>query len=332
MKEKLEALAALIADYRNGELPKPDADHVGRWVQQFEEHEREPLLDELHRAWSKLYFSEQSAREFLRVVGTSPKFTGGNPAEYWPRVGLLDIQTRGNSQREMLGLFRQELHAALGLTLTGPGEGTDFVYFDDVLFTGGRIQTDLKAWMQTAPAQARVRIVVLAFHRFGQFKTKTALDEEARRLGKTITFEFWRAYEIEDRKSERRNADVLCPTRLPPEAEGYDQGRFPLVPRVPGGSSSLFSSEGARDVVEQALLKAGLKIRSFSAKPKAIIRPLGYGHFGVGFGSLFLSWRNCPNNAPLALWWGGATDPPWHPFNKWYPLVPRKTYGNDEDF
>jgi hypothetical protein len=85
-------------------------------------------------------------------------------------------------------------------------------------------------------------------------------------------------------------------------------------------------------VLEQALVKAGLKIRSFSAKPKPILRPLGFGPFGMGFGSLFLSWRNCPNNAPLALWWGGKTEPPWHPFNRWYPLVPRKTYGNDADF
>jgi hypothetical protein len=332
MKEKLEALAALIADYRRDELPQPDADHVGRWVHQFEENERGPILGELHHAWSKLYFSEQNARKFLRTLITASRFTGGDPATYWSGANLLDVQARGNSQREMLGLFREELHAALGLTLAGPGGGTDFVYLDDVLFTGGRIRTDLKAWMQTAPASARVRIVVLAFHRFGRFKTGNALEEEARRLGKKITFEFWRAFEIEDRKSERRNADVLCPTRLPPEVEGYDQGLYPLVPRLPGGTSSLFSSEEARDVVEQAFLKAGLKIRGFSAKPKAIIRPLGYGHFGVGFGSLFLSWRNCPNNAPLALWWGGKTEPTWHPLNKWHPLVPRKTYGKDADF
>jgi hypothetical protein len=116
---------------------------------------------------------------------------------------------------------------------------------------------------------------------------------------------------------------------LPAEAAGYHQGRFPLEPRAPGGTGQFFSSETRRSVLEQAFLKAGLRIRSFSANPHAALRPLGFSPFGVGFGSLFLSFRNCPNNAPLALWWGDHTKPSWHPFSKWYPLVPRKTYGDD---
>jgi hypothetical protein len=35
----------------------------------------------------------------------------------------------------------------------------------------------------------------------------------------------------------------------------------------------------------------------------------------LGFGSLIVTYRNCPNNAPLALW----VDHPW------YPLFPRTT-------
>ena len=35
----------------------------------------------------------------------------------------------------------------------------------------------------------------------------------------------------------------------------------------------------------------------------------------LGFGSLIVTYRNCPNNAPLALW----VDAPW------YPLFPRTT-------
>lgn len=34
----------------------------------------------------------------------------------------------------------------------------------------------------------------------------------------------------------------------------------------------------------------------------------------LGFGSMLVTFRNCPNNSPLALW---AGDP-------WYPLFPRK--------
>jgi hypothetical protein len=70
-----------------------------------------------------------------------------------------------------------------------------------------------------------------------------------------------------------------------------------------------------------------LRIRSFSQNPSPSLRPLGFGPFGVGFGSLFVTYRNCPNNAPLALWWGDPDADPSHPFSKWRPLVPRKTYG-----
>ena len=48
--------------------------------------------------------------------------------------------------------------------------------------------------------------------------------------------------------------------------------------------------------------------------PEAI-RPLGFSLMKtLGFGSPVVSFNNCPNTAPLALW---AGDP-------WYPLFPRR--------
>ncbi|WP_449265039.1 phosphoribosyltransferase-like protein, partial [Escherichia coli] len=45
-------------------------------------------------------------------------------------------------------------------------------------------------------------------------------------------------------------------------------------------------------------------------------RPLGHITLDtLGFGSLIVTFRNCPNNAPLALWVG----------EPWYPLFPRTT-------
>ncbi len=36
------ALASVIADYRSGEIPTPDAAHVDRWISQFHEGVRDP--------------------------------------------------------------------------------------------------------------------------------------------------------------------------------------------------------------------------------------------------------------------------------------------------
>ena len=55
------------------------------------------------------------------------------------------------------------------------------------------------------------------------------------------------------------------------------------------------------------------------------MRPMGYEYLeSLGFGSVFITYRNIANNCPLVLWWGDTTYSPNHPFSSWYPLFPRK--------
>ena len=80
------------------------------------------------------------------------------------------------------------------------------------------------------------------------------------------------------------------------------------------GKAGVFSSDSGRQLLEQEFLKAGVRIRGMCPNFNQYQRPLGYQMFdSLGFGSLIVTFRNCPNNAPLALWAG-------HP---WYPLFPR---------
>jgi len=113
-----------------------------------------------------------------------------------------------------------------------------------------------------------------------------------------------------------------------------EETKFPFKPRTPGGKCEhdIFSSEEGRQLLERELLMAGMRIRSFSQNPNRALRPLGFSPFGLGFGSTIVTYRNCPNNAPLALWWGDPEKPKSHPFSKWCPLVPRKTYGAEEEW
>ena len=79
--------------------------------------------------------------------------------------------------------------------------------------------------------------------------------------------------------------------------------------------SWFFSSEEGRDVLEQELLVAGAKIRDLCPQLNKYQRPLGNMILEtLGFGSTIVTFRNCPNNAPLAFWAG----------NPWYPLFERK--------
>ena len=59
-----------------------------------------------------------------------------------------------------------------------------------------------------------------------------------------------------------------------------------------------------------------MRIREMCPHLNQYQRPLGNMVLDtLGFGSMIVTFRNCPNNAPLALWTG---DP-------WYPLFQRTT-------
>ena len=103
--------------------------------------------------------------------------------------------------------------------------------------------------------------------------------------------------------------------------------KFPFEPRQPSAAAiQPFSSEAGRQVLESEFLIAGAKIRAMSENPKQSMRPLGFSPFGVGFGSMIVTYRNCPNNCPLAMWWGDpeATSGALH----WYPLLQREGYSS----
>jgi hypothetical protein len=124
---------------------------------------------------------------------------------------------------------------------------------------------------------------------------------------------------IEDRKAYMASSDVLRPTAIPPEAQAYVAGLgAPPVLRTGAnvGPLGVFSSADSRHLVEQEFVKAGVEVRRRCPLLPAQMRPLGCTLMRTtGFGSTFVTYRNCANNTPLVLWAG----------NPWYPLFSRKT-------
>lgn len=336
----LESVAATIADYRADEVPPPSAEHVDRWAHQFSEGAQVALLRELDHVLKQTYFARARVIEFFATQIANKKLSGDQPCEFWRSTYFLSIQQNGNSQAEIRKLFGKTLRSQCGLDIDRCGEAGDaFVYLDDALFTGLRIGDDLSSWIaESAPSKGVVHVLVMAAHRFGEWKCQARLEKEARAAGKDLTFHFWAALRIENRRSFSYTSEVLWPSMLPddPALEAYvaAEERYPFEARKPGGKPALqlFSSEAGRQLLEREFLLAGMRIRSFSQKPSPSLRPLGFGPFGLGFGSLIVTYRNCPNNTPLALWWGDPSADQSHPFSKWYPLLPRKTYAREFDF
>ena len=319
----LTSTASIIADYREGEIPRPDASHIAKWLKQFDEDVRPALLAETHQVLQKTYVSKVGVIRFLTSIINNPKLTGGDPKTFWSGAKFLDIQTRGNSQRDFLALFAVLLKEKIGLDLKQTGARPScHIYLDDGIFTGMTLIESLTRWLKgDAPAKCILHVIVIAGHIGGKHYAETTLNKTAKQLGKEIEFRWWALLPLEDRKLYTDTSDVLRPTQIPQDerTKAYAATlKFAPVLRKPGqlGAQKIFSSEEGRDLLEQQLLIKGVHIREMAPRLPQYARPLGDMVLKtLGFGSTFVTYRNCPNNTPLAFWAG----------NPWYPLFPRKT-------
>ena len=336
----LESIAATISDYREGEIPKPTPDHVDRWASQFPEDIQEPLLKEMDHVLDSTYFDKKWVVDFFIRQVRNEKLAGTNSCDFWRNANFLDIQQNGHSQKEMLEVLDDCLQAQCNLKLEDCGSSSGpYIYLDDALFTGFHVGDDLERWLdQEAPEKGKVYILIIASHKLGEWQTLDRLKKQAKESDKDIKFDCWRAISYENRKKYCDNSEVLWPAVLPNDEslQTYmaEEQKYPFKPRQTGGTCEheIFSCEEGRQLLETQLLLAGLKIRSFSENPSPSLRPLGFSPFGLGFGATVVTFRNCPNNCPLALWWGDPEAGESHPFSKWYPLLPRKTYGEENGF
>jgi hypothetical protein len=332
--ELLTAVANEIATYRAGEITKPDVAHVARWLDQFTPEAQLPFLREFNHVLDQSFITEEGILVYLGGLLKNEKLTGGLLCDYWRKANLLEIQQDGQSQRSMLKHLDKALQDNCGFARKDCGSPDgDFVYIDDMIFSGGRVGTDLEKWIfNTAPAKAVVKVIVVAYHLLGKWQLENRLQKAASAAKKDITFSFWRLLAVENRKTYRWSSQVLWPTELPQvdvvQAYAATLQKFPFEPRAPGGPLGIFGSEQGRQILEREFLIAGARIRA-QGNVSDVNRPLGHGYYGLGFGSLLATHRNCANNCPLALWWGDPTAT--SGALKWYPLLPRKTYSSAEN-
>lgn len=201
------------------------------------------------------------------------------------------------------------------------GDATRFFYIDDFIFSGNRVIQDVTKWVASAPDSCALTILVMGWHAYGKYYAEKKIFEVVKDSKKNIKINWACRFIIEDRKSEIDNCDVLRPAMVSSEKlvlDYIEAMTYKPVYRSPGkcGPFGIFSSEAGRNVLEQEFLNTGALIKQKCPNLKKQHRPLGYsGLETLGFGSMIITYRNCPNNAPLALWAG----------EPWYPLLPRST-------
>lgn len=330
-QELLSSIAETIKDYREGEIPRPTPDHVERWICQFDADVQLPMLQELDHVLAQTYLNRKFVMDFLESLLWEKQLVGDSPEDFWKKVNFHKHQLAGHSQEEMLRLFDGLLRAEFGFGIADCGsQDGPMIYLDEALFSGNRVIADMEHWLEhEAPERVKVRIIVIAAHTYGQYRVGKRLKETAAQLGIEIDGAFRRILEYENRLMYRNESQVLWPASVPEVdelaaymAQGQD---YPFVPRQPLDQDppAPFSSESGRQLLEQELLMAGVRIRSWYKNPSPALHPLGFSNVGLGFGSTLVTYRNCPNNCPLALWFGDPSSDKWW-LHRWYPLFPRK--------
>jgi hypothetical protein len=328
-EQLLQSIADRIKDYRQEEIPPRTPGDVDRWVRQFSGLAQEAILAEMDHVLSRVYITLKDCEKSLARVVASAKLALPSPGEFWRKANFLQIQDKGESQRVMLSLFEEAMKKEIGLTLAecGSPDGPYF-YLDDCFFTGTHVRWNVIDWVKTdqAPKVAKVHILTLAIHKGRVQYTKNKIQQEARSVNKDITAEkWWRVLTLADCSCDGET-ECLHPTSYPQDDPHVQRlltalahyGHAARARTSPTTTANkVFSSEAGRGVLEQEFLKAGARIKyELCPHLKENHWPLGYDVFKcVGFGSLLVTYRNCPNNCPLVLW---AGDP-------WFPLFPRKT-------
>ncbi len=329
------SIAARVADYRQGEVAPITPARVDRWVCQFDPADQLTLLAELDGLLRAYYVSRAEARAFICRCLAHEGIFGPPVRDGLIHTCFLNVQRKGNSQRDLLLMVDEIARAEHGVSLAECGqEPQRYIYLDDCLFTGATALDDL-AWAipQCAP-NAELHLVFFAIYRrhLDYFWRRLMTLANTHRLNVHI----WRAHEFHDVRARPERFDGLWPTAamLDDETRAYlretrrTSGAGAAYLFRPEGlpyQDTFFSSATARDVVERAFLRVGVRLAGEARQPNPYLRPLGYEKWsGLGYGAFFITYRNCPNNCPLALWWGEEGYAADHPLGGWLPLFSRK--------
>ena len=282
---------------------------------------------------NKTYISEERINNFLLELITSKKLINNNPKLFWSNVSLLNIQKDGQSQNIMVEKFKKLLWKQLKVNVAvNDYSKLHYIYLDDFLFSGMKLRTDLITFMQYAPHKAKLDIIYIGYFTSGQYYVKDVWLKKNN--SKEINLNIWRLIKLENKNNCQNLSDILLPTndilnydivnKYLQKQEKYTIRDINQQTKHYCGGNNIFSSEEHRIIMEREFTIAGLKINSsiHDEKKKLYWKPLGITPLkGLGFGAMVLTYRNCPNNTPLALWWGD-----WSDNAIWIPLFQRKTY------
>lgn len=318
----IDEIVLTCKDYRYDDGFDFNKNHVIKWISQFEESTRIPILTEMNHILKNSYVSKEFMLSFFESV--IDYINEKHPDQ---NIVFLDCQKKGHSQSELKLLF--EKYIENNNIKIGNSSGKNlWLYLDDFIFTGNTAVRDLA---QLEISYSDILIISIAVHSKSEYyiKTKTKVP-------------ILRMYTLENINHDNaQSVDVIWPssfksTILDDYIDNIEDlhkndlypSKYALFCDNNPNVENLFSNDTSRRVFEKEFILAGIDLINKSKHPNKSMKPLGYDYKKtLGFGSTLVSFRNCPNNCPLVMWYGTTNGKygPTSTLNSWYPLFPRKT-------
>ena len=307
-----------------------------RWIMQFEESDRVFVLTEMNNIFEKTYYSPERAAGLyiLMLTKAGESLDYKELAEFLDNCVLMDCQASGKSQKAILSIVQIILNRkGYDTSRLGSVSKKHFIYMDDVLCTGKTFFDNVCDWLKLEVNGIKnyTRLVngKITFHALYLGLSQTAFDRKvgqlyftfSRSLKSFIKRRLNRFLDDNNLKPIQGLDDVITSYRneVIKHADDYaNEHNFSPYEHDFYRSkeeieTDLFTSEQSRERLENIFLKKGIEILQVVSVHKHNVRPLGYSQPSTknyGFGALFFTWRNVPNNTPLVFWYrGGGFEP-----------------------
>lgn len=353
LKNIYESISTKLADYRLGEIPRITPKNVNEWIDQFSfdnVNEKEMLLEGINCLVSNYYFRKSQVTQGLTNFLKEYVFTQNNLTKGLD-ISFLSHQRFGSSQDDMVQLTREICRDSFNYELHLDKEADLIVYLDDCAYTGRRVKGELKEKMNSLQVNKNTHFLFyfFAMHKQTLLYLKKEISEFMDSIGgDSSMFKIDQSKILHNSRDKYGKLDVLVPRK-----ELLDDGCNAKIKewinylhnlRKENGNNEtaiywpndyppnedVFTDLHLRKFTERKLIETGaellLKINPDpNKKGEKSIRPLGFDYpLTLGFGAMYLSYRNIANNCPIAFWLDGDKCG-----IKWKPLLPRKSSQSD---
>jgi hypothetical protein len=333
VKKLAQSICSVLSDYHNHHQFQFTPEHVLEWVTQFDEADRQFLLEEfLHLLNQGIYISEEMGRELLlsRIKTLARKFD--SVPEFLKHVEFLSLQEAGKSQSNLLAILDELLSNNYGISLAHCGSKSKkfAIYIDDILATGNSAKKYLAKWLVLKNSSGRTNledvvsgnkfliISVFCRHTWPDVGWRLKKDLNANGIENKIIYrsdylienhptipnqKLNFAYPVNDQTKE-----VMQYLQKLPEGYQWPMTKLEYALRDANRPKpdTLFSSPANRMRFENILLLKGIEILAGVKDLNHNQRPLGNinpSFQTLGSGTLFFTWMNVSNTTPIVFWW-----------------------------